>query len=78
MILETLPVVNALTVDQKLQLAFELVQEASRDGSVPEAINLELDKRLKAHDSNPSQVKTTDEVTAGLQELKRRLVARSA
>lgn len=78
MILETLPVVNALTVYQKLQLAFELVQEASRDGSVPEVINLELDKRLKAHDSNPCQVKTTDEVTAGLQELKRRLLARSA
>jgi hypothetical protein len=77
MILETLPAVNALTVDQKLRLACELVQDASRDVTVPDALGLELYNRLKAHEADPTQVKSTAEVTAGLLELKRRLTTHS-
>jgi hypothetical protein len=78
MILETFPAVNALTVDQKLRLACELVQDVSREETIPNPLGEMLEDRLRTYDADPTQVRSTDGVAAGVLELKQRLSARSA
>jgi hypothetical protein len=78
MILETFPAVNALTVDQKLRLACELVQDVSRGESIPDPLGEMLENRLRTYDADRTRVKSTDDVSAGVLELKQRLTARSA
>ncbi|MBX7208570.1 MAG: hypothetical protein K1X78_09680 [Verrucomicrobiaceae bacterium] len=75
MILETMPALGALTVDQKLRLVWELMNDVSRDCSIsPETAAL-LDERLAGHEATPNATRTTDEVTAGILELKKRIAA---
>jgi hypothetical protein len=75
MILETLPELGALTVDQKLRLVWELWQDVSQDSSITPEIGLILDERLAEHASDPANVRNTEEVTAGILALKKRLAA---
>jgi hypothetical protein len=75
MILETMPALGALTVDQKLRLAQELWQDASKDCTIPPGVAVLLDERLKMDAANPGSRRTTDEVTAGLMALKQRMIA---
>ena len=75
MILETLPALGALTVDQKLRLVWELWQDVSHDSSItPEVASL-LDERLAEQAAHPANVRSTDEVTAGILALKQRIAA---
>jgi len=78
MILETLPALGALTVDEKLRLACELVQDASRGDTMTAETAVLLDERLADHEANPHSVRSTDEVTAGIRELKARIAAARA
>lgn len=74
MILETLPALGALTVDQKLRLVWELWQDISRDVILtPETAEL-----LDDHAANPNCTRTTDEVTASILVLKQRIAASRA
>lgn len=73
MLLETFPSLNGLTVDQKLRLAYELCQDASRDPALSDETASLLSSRLAEHDSHPERVKTTDQVTEGILQLKHRL-----
>jgi hypothetical protein len=76
MILETMPALESLSVDQKLRLVWELMRDVSRDASINADTAALLDERLSRHDSNPGAVKNTDEITTGILELKRRIQAR--
>lgn len=78
MILETMPALSALTVDQKLRLVSELWQDVSRDSTITAETAALLDARLQEHEANPDAVRTTEQVTAGIQELKKRIVASRA
>jgi hypothetical protein len=49
MILETMPALSALTVDQKLRLVSELWQDVSRDGTITAETAALLDERLQEH-----------------------------
>lgn len=69
MILETLPMLGALTVDQKLRLVSELWQDVSSDPTITAETAALLDQYAAA----PDAVRTTDEVTAGIMELKKRI-----
>lgn len=73
MILETIPALRQLTVEQKMRLSWELADEVSKSSTVTPEIMALLDERLDAYEADPSAVKTTDEVTAGLMALKQRL-----
>jgi putative addiction module component (TIGR02574 family) len=74
MILETIPALRALTVDQKLRLVWELWQDVSHDPTItPETAAL-LDQRLAEHEASPDATRTTAEVTAGIAALKQRIV----
>jgi putative addiction module component (TIGR02574 family) len=75
MILETLPAVGALTVDQKLRLVWELWQDVSHDGSITAGVAELLDERLADHEAAPGEVVSTEEVTAGILKLKQRIAA---
>lgn len=75
MILETLPALGALTVDQKLRLGWELMHDVSRDRSISAETAALLDERLAEHEATPDATRTTDEVTAGIMELKKRIAA---
>jgi putative addiction module component (TIGR02574 family) len=78
MILETLPALGALTVDQKLRLVFELWQDVSHDNRItPEVASL-LDERLAEYAANPSDVRSTEEITTGILALKKRISASRA
>lgn len=78
MILETLPALGSLTVDQKLRLVWELWRDVSHDASItPEAATL-LDQRLADHAAHPEDVRSTEEVTAGILALKQRIAASRA
>ncbi|HEY5891887.1 MAG TPA: hypothetical protein VIT91_01535 [Chthoniobacterales bacterium] len=76
MIQETIPAIQDLTVDQKLRLVWELWTYVSRQVSLAPGTAELLDERLAVYDANPNEVKTTDEVTAGIMRLKQRLGAK--
>ena len=78
MILEALPALGALTVDQKLRLVWELMQDVSRDRSISAETAALLDERLAEHEAAPNATRTTDEVTTGILELKKRIAASRA
>ncbi|MEN3940242.1 hypothetical protein WJU23_03030 [Prosthecobacter sp. SYSU 5D2] len=73
MILETIPALHHLTVEQKMRLSCELAEEVSKSVDFTPELKAFLDQRLDAHEADPSAVKTTEEVTAGLMALKQRL-----
>lgn len=78
MILETMPALSALTVDQKLRLVSELWQDVSRDSTITAETAALLDERLKDHEANPEAVRSTEQVAAGIRELKKRIVSSRA
>jgi putative addiction module component (TIGR02574 family) len=69
MILETMPALSALTVDQKLRLVSELWQDVSRDSAITAETAALLDERLQEYEANPAAVRSTAQVNAGIQEL---------
>ncbi|MDZ4288229.1 MAG: addiction module protein [Prosthecobacter sp.] len=73
MILETIPAISALTVDQKLRLVGELWNEVSRQPDMTPAIAALLDERMADYDARPESVRTTEQVTAGIMALKQRV-----
>ena len=75
MILETIPEIQSLTVDQKLRLVREIWNDVSRDASLSPRSESLLAERLAEYDANPTAVRTTDEVTAGIQRLKQSLAS---
>ena len=75
MLLETFPSLNGLSVDQKLRLAYELCQNASRDPGITGETASLLEARLAEHDAHPECVRSTDQVTEGILRLKQRLTA---
>jgi putative addiction module component (TIGR02574 family) len=78
MILETMPALSALTVDQKLRLVSELWQDVSRDSTITVETAALLDERLQEHEANPEAVRSTEQVAAGIRELKKRIVSSRA
>ncbi|MBB5033849.1 addiction module protein [Prosthecobacter vanneervenii] len=78
MILETLPAVSALTVDQKLRLVSELWHDVSREGTITADTAALLDERLQEHAANPAAVRSTEQVTAGILALKKHIAASRA
>lgn len=78
MILETMPALSALTVDQKLRLLSELWQDVSRDNTITAETAALLDQRLQEYEANPSAVRSTEQVAAGMQMLKKRIAASRA
>lgn len=78
MILETMPALSALTVDQKLRLVSELWQDVSRDSTITAETAALLDERLQEHEANPDAVRSTEQVAAGIRELKKRIAASRA
>ena len=78
MILETFPEISALTVDQKLRLVSELWQEVSSDNHLsPETENL-LKERLAVYEANPDAVRSTDQVSEGIEKIRQRLHSRES
>lgn len=75
MILESIPALRQLTVEQKMRLSWELADEVSQSAGDDSKIMALLDARLDACQANPAAVKTTEEVTAGILALKQRLAA---
>jgi len=75
MILESIPALRQLTVEQKMRLSWELADEVSQSAGDDSKIMALLDARLDAYQANPAAVKTTEEVTAGILALKQRLAA---
>ncbi len=75
MILETMPALGALTVDQKLRLVSELWRDVSRGNTITAETAALLDERLQAHEEHPDAVRSTEQVSAGIQELKQRIAA---
>ncbi|WP_395750651.1 addiction module protein [Prosthecobacter sp.] len=69
------PAISALTVDQKLRLLSDLCHDVSRDGTITPEIAALLDERLQEHTANPTAVRSTEQVTSGIQELKKRIAA---
>lgn len=78
MILETIPAIRQLTAEQKIRLSWELADDVSKEMEVSPEVLRVLDERLDAHEADPAAVKSTNEVTAGILELKRRLVGAAA
>ncbi|MDB6006877.1 MAG: putative addiction module component, family [Prosthecobacter sp.] len=75
MILETMPALSALTVDQKLRLVSELWQDISRDSTITAQTAALLDERLQEYADNPTAVRSTEQVMERIQERKKRIVA---
>ena len=73
MILETLPALGALTVDQKLRLVWELWQDVSHDSSITLDAGLLLDQRIAEDEAHPGERRSTEEVTKGILALKQRI-----
>ncbi len=75
MILETIPALRELSLDHKMRLSWELAQEVSHAAEMQPGIMVMLNERLDAYEADRDDVKTTDEVTAGLIAIKQRLSA---
>ena len=77
MILETIPAIQALTVEEKLLLAGEIWREAAAAAEPisPELAAL-LDDRIAAYRDRPQDVLTTEQVAENIRRLKERLAAR--
>ena len=73
MILETIPAISALTVDQKLRLVWEIWSDVSRQPDVTPGIATLLNERMAEYEAAPGTVRTTEQVTAGIMELKQRI-----
>jgi Putative addiction module component len=73
MIQETIPALAGLSDDQKLRLVWELWRDVSANPSISAGTASLLDARLAEYEAAPLNVKTTDEVTAGI--LARRIAA---
>ncbi len=78
MIIETIPAIRQLTVEQKIRLSWELADDVSKEIEVQPEVLRVLNERLDAYEADPAAVKSTNEVTAGILELKRRLVGAAA
>ena len=77
MILETIPAIQALSVEEKLLLAGEIWREASAAaGPISSETAALLDERIAAYRDHPENVLTTDQITDHLRQLKERLAAR--
>ena len=76
MILETIPAIQALTVDQKLRLVWEIWNEVSQASGISPETHALLDERIAQYEADPAATRTTDQVTAGIFELKRRIAQR--
>lgn len=75
MILETIPAITSLTVDQKLRLVRELWADVSHDPGMPPGVAELLDEKPAEFEANPASTWTMDGVTAGSLRLKRRIAA---
>ncbi|MCW0221157.1 MAG: addiction module protein [Prosthecobacter sp.] len=75
MILETIPAIHSLTVDQKLRLVWEIWNDVSKDTHLSQQTSSLLEERLAEYETHPNAVRTTDEVTAGILKLKKRLAS---
>ena len=76
MILETIPAIQSLSVEEKLLLAGEIWREAaaSAEPVSPEMAAL-LDERIAAFRERPQDTLTTGQVTENIRQLKERLAA---
>jgi putative addiction module component (TIGR02574 family) len=73
MILESIPAIASLSVEEKLRLISEIWNAVSSEPDLtPEVAEL-LDSRLAAYEADPHAVLTTEEVTLNIEKLKRRL-----
>ncbi|HSI11494.1 MAG TPA: addiction module protein [Chthoniobacter sp.] len=76
MILETIPAIQALSVEEKLLLAGEIWREASAAaGPISPEMAAVLDERIAAYRDRPQDVLTTEQVTENLRLLQERLAA---
>jgi putative addiction module component (TIGR02574 family) len=78
MILESIPAIGALTVDQKLKLIGEIWSDVSRTVPVTQEVADLLDERLAEYEANPGTVLTTDQVSANLMQIKEKLSGHSS
>jgi len=77
MILETIPAIQALSVEEKLLLAGEIWREASAAaGPISPEMAALLDERIAAYRDHPQDVLTTEQVTERVRYLKERLATR--
>jgi putative addiction module component (TIGR02574 family) len=76
MILETIPAIQALTVEEKLLLAGEIWREASAAEPISPELAAMLDERIAAYREHPQDVLTTGQVAESIRRLKERLAAR--
>ncbi|WP_157447656.1 addiction module protein [Chthoniobacter flavus] len=75
--METIPAIQALSVEEKLLLAGEIWREASAAvGPISSETAALLDERIAAYRDRPQDVLTTEQVTENLRHLKERLVVR--
>lgn len=74
MILETIPAIQALTVEEKLLLAGEILRDASATAEPvsPEMAAL-LDERIAAYRDRPQDALSTGQVADNIRKLKERL-----
>jgi putative addiction module component (TIGR02574 family) len=77
MILETIPAIQALTIEEKLLLAGEIWREASTTAEPvsPELAAL-LDERIAGFRDRPQDVLTTEQVAENICRLRERIAAR--
>jgi len=76
MILEQYPALEALPVDQKLQLLSELLDRVAAEAPPLTPAQTEfLEARVKHNEAHPEEVHTTADVMERLAELKRRRAA---
>ena len=79
MILEQFPGVEALPIEQKLQLLSELLDKVSADGPPLTPAQIEfLEERVTYNEAHPDEVYSTEQVMERLADLKRRRAARLA
>ena len=79
MILEQFPGVEALPIEQKLQLLSELLDKVSADGPPLTPAQIEfLEQRVQYNEAHPDDVYSTEQVMERLADLKRRRATRLA
>lgn len=79
MILQQFPDVEALPMEQKLQLLNELLDRVSTEVPALTPAQIEfLEARVKYNEAHPDEVYTTEQVMERIAELKRRRAARLA